>query len=68
MIYILLILVIALALVSGFEFAFIKYISADYRAEISALKYEKLVAERKAAELKQRLEKMGNIKEGLENV
>ena len=67
MIYILLALVVALALVSGFELAIIKCLGADYRAEVSVLKYEKLVLERKVADLKQRLNKMGNVKEGLEN-
>ena len=66
MLYILLILVVALALFGGAEFMVIKYISAEYRAEIHALKHDKLVLERKAIDLKKRLDKLGSIKEGLE--
>ena len=74
MLYVLLILVVVLALVCGVQFAFIKCMRADYKAEVASLKYDRVMLERKLMALlkenneqAQRLTKLGSIKEGLEN-
>ena len=61
MLYVLLILVVALALISGAEYAMLKLNNAEYRAELAELKGKK-------AELERRIQDMNrkhNVMEGM---
>ena len=72
MVYVLLALVVVLAIVCGAQYAVIKCLKAEYKAEVSTLKYAKAASERKALymagkndELSKRLSRMNAVKEGL---
>ena len=73
MLYVLLILVVALALVSGAEYAMLRVVKAESRAEVAELKNanhtlaDKCKALNKEnGKLTERLARMENIKEGIE--
>lgn len=61
MLYVLLSLVVALALVSGAEYAMIKVYNAEYRAEIAKLRGKNSELENKVCELS----RINSIKEGI---
>lgn len=61
MLYVLLILVVALALVAGAEYAMLKLNNAEYRAEMARLTYKNKELERKVEEMN----RLNNIKGGL---
>ena len=61
MLYVLLILVVVLALVSGAEYAMLKLNNAEYRAEIAKLNCKNKELERKLADMS----RLNNVREGL---
>ncbi len=72
MLYVLLILVVALALVSGAEYAMLRVAKAEHKVEVAKLKEEnRNFADRftyllnRNKELSSRLEKLSSIEEGL---
>lgn len=72
MLYILLVLVVVLALVSGFEYAELRVVRAERKAEVADLKEANHILADKCdyllnrnKELSSRMEKLNSIKEGL---
>ena len=63
MLYVLLVLVVVLALISGAEYAMLRFMRATHKAEVMALKHLNVSLERKA----DRLSKIINVKEGWVN-
>lgn len=63
MLYVLLILVVVLALISGAEYAMLRVAKAEHKAELSQLKYANIVLARKL----ENLNKLNGIKEGIDN-
>lgn len=61
MLYVLLGLVVALALVAGAEFAMLKVFNAEYRAEVAGLKLKNAELERKIKDTS----RLSGVKEGL---
>lgn len=61
MLYVLLILVVALALVSGAEYAMLKLNNAEYRAELAKLTCKNAELERKIKEMS----RLNGVREGL---
>lgn len=61
MLYVLLILVVALALVSGAEFMMLKLNNAEYRAELARLTCKNAELERKIKEMN----RLNSVREGL---
>ena len=61
MLYILLILVVVLALVSGAEFMMLKLNNAEYRAELARLNCKNAELERKIVDMS----RLNNVREGL---
>ena len=61
MLYILLILVVVLALVSGAEYAMLKLNNAEYRAEIARLTFKNKELERKVLDMS----RLNGVREGL---
>lgn len=63
MLYVLLILVVVLAMVSGAEYAMLRVAKADHKAEVATLKHANLVLARKV----ESFNKLNDIKEGINN-
>ena len=61
MLYVLLILVVVLALVSGAEFAMLKLNNAEYRAELAKLTCKNKDLERKIADIS----RLNGVREGM---
>lgn len=61
MLYVLLILVVALALVSGAEFVMLKLNNAEYRAELARLNCKNAELERKVRDVS----RLNSVREGL---
>lgn len=61
MLYVLLILVVVLALVSGAEFMMLKLSNAEYRADLAKLKCKNAELERKVKDMS----RLNSVKEGL---
>ena len=74
MMYVMLILVVALALISGAEFALVKCLRAEAKASTAELRYENHMLKEKVKvlfdknnELNKQMVKLSNIKEGVNN-
>jgi hypothetical protein len=63
MLYVLLILVVALAMVSGVEYAMLRVAKAEHKAEVARLKYANVILARKI----ESHNKLNSIKEGVNN-
>ena len=63
MLYVLLILVVGLALVGGAEYAMLRIMQAEHKAQVATLKAENVSLKRKLDSYN----KLNNIKEGLIN-
>lgn len=63
MLYVLLILVVVLAVVAGAEYAMLRVVSAEHKAEVAKLRYANIVLARKI----ERHDKLNGIKEGIDN-
>lgn len=66
MLYVLLILVVVLALVSGAEYATLRVIRAERKAEVAELKCTNKALTEKYIDLHARMVKLNAIKEGIE--
>ena len=62
MLYVLLILVLALAVLVGAEYAMLRVAKAEHKAEVAKLKYANTILERKL----ENHNKLNGVKEGLE--
>lgn len=72
MLYVLLVLVVALALVSGVEYALLRIARAERKADVAKLRDENIKLTRKCKalckeneELSKRMVRLDNVKEGL---
>ena len=63
MLYVLLILVVALAVVAGAEYAMLRVANAEHKAEVAKLRYANIVLARKL----ESHNKLNGIKEGISN-
>lgn len=63
MLYVLLILVVALAMVAGAEYAMLRVAKAEHKAEVAKLRYANMVLARRI----ENHNKFNSIKEGIDN-
>ena len=63
MLYVLLILVVVLAIISGAEYAMLRVAKAEHKAEVAKLKYANIILVRKL----ESYHKLNDVKEGIDN-